>query len=233
MFDIVIPIGPNDVSIGEKQIEFTKKNVIGYRNIYIICSINIEGCITIPETSFPFSINTVAEYHKKNNRNGWYLQQLLKLYAGFVIPDILDTYLVIDVDTFFLKPTLFLNKKCMYNYADEYYHPYFIHMKKLHPSFEKVHSNSGICHHMMFQTKYVKEMMNMIEELHNELFYKVFLKQVTDILGSGASEYEMYFNFMIKNHTDEIIIRKLSFINTGHFNTNVYYDYISYHHYLR
>jgi hypothetical protein len=29
-FDIVIPIGPNDKEIIEKQIEFTKKNIIGY-----------------------------------------------------------------------------------------------------------------------------------------------------------------------------------------------------------
>ena len=36
LFDIVIPLGPDDKSIIEKQIEYTKKNVIGYRNIYLI-----------------------------------------------------------------------------------------------------------------------------------------------------------------------------------------------------
>ena len=35
-FDIVIPVGPYDKLCIYKQIEYTKKNVIGYRNIYII-----------------------------------------------------------------------------------------------------------------------------------------------------------------------------------------------------
>jgi len=233
MFDIVIPLGPNDYSIIEKQLECTKKNVIGYRNIYIISNKNIDGCINIPESIFPFSINTVAEYHGSNSRNGWYLQQLLKLYAGMIIPDILDTYLVIDSDTFFLKPTTFFDEKCLYNYGFEYNRPYFEHMERLHPSFKKVHNQSGICHHMMFQTKYVKEMMNMVEELHNEYFFVTFLKQVSHKIGSGASEYEMYFNFIIAKHTNDITIRQLDFINTGNLNMNVPHDYISYHHYKR
>ena len=31
---------------------------------------------------------------------------------------------------------------------------------------------------------------------HNDLFYNIFLKNVTDLNGSGASEYEIYFNYM-------------------------------------
>jgi hypothetical protein len=44
------------------------------------------------------------QHNKKQNRNGWYLQQLLKLYASFVIKDLLNDYLVIDADVYFLKP---------------------------------------------------------------------------------------------------------------------------------
>ena len=114
----------NDKFIIEKQIKYTQKNIIGYRNIYLICydpSISIQGCITINENIFPFNIDTVSKYHGKLERNGWYLQQLLKLYAGKIIPNILDKYLVIDSDTFFLKPTTFLqDNKCLYNYGFEY-----------------------------------------------------------------------------------------------------------------
>jgi len=104
MFDIVIPVGPNDSNILKHQIEYTKKNIVGYRKIYIISydkSINVDGCNIISEDIFPFSLKTVAQFHGKTSRNGWYLQQLLKLYAGTIIPDILDKYLVIDADTFF------------------------------------------------------------------------------------------------------------------------------------
>ena len=81
LFDIVIPVGPNDKSIIEQQIKYTKKNIVGYRNIYLICYdplITIDECITIDESIFPFNIDTVAKHHGKLKRNGWYLQQLLK-----------------------------------------------------------------------------------------------------------------------------------------------------------
>ena len=42
------------------------------------------------------------------------------------IQNILDKYLVIDSDTFFLKPTTFIeNNKCLYNYGSEYNKSYF------------------------------------------------------------------------------------------------------------
>ena len=161
MFDIVIPVGPNDTDIIATQIPYTQANVIGYRNIYLIGNVIIPGCVTIPESIFPFSIDTVVSYHGERSRNGWYLQQLLKLYAGFIIPNILDTYLVIDCDTFFLKPTSFINDgKCLYNFGTEHWKAYFVHMKKLNNTFERQLDKSGICHHMMFQTMYLNELLD-------------------------------------------------------------------------
>ena len=237
-FDIVIAVGPNDKSIIELQIKYTKKNIIGYRNIYLICydpSIKIDGCITINENSFPFNIETVAKYHGKMKRNGWYLQQLLKLYAGKIIPNILDRYLVIDSDTFFLKPTTFVeNNKCLYNYSIEYHKPYFQHMQKLDKNLIRIYKRkSGICHHMIFEKKYIDKLIYRIEKNHNELFYIVFLKKVTNKNGSGASEYEIYFNYMLKYNPDKIKIRKLRWKNTNKLITKSDYDYVSYHWYLR
>ena len=238
IFDIVIPVGPNDIDTIRMQVGYTLKNIIGYRNVYLIYidnSLQIEGCITITEDIFPFSNQTVAEYHGKMDRNGWYLQQLLKLYAGLIIPNILDKYLVIDADTFFLKPTLFFkDNKCLYNYGTDYHEDYFVHMQKLHEDLNKVDlSKCGICHHMIFETKYIKELFNMVEIKHNELFYNVFLKNVTHAICAGASEYEIYFNYMLHKHPDEIIIRKLYWIDSGKLLLNSHYDYISYHHHKR
>lgn len=224
LFDIVIPVGPRDMKIIDKQIEYTKKNVVGYRNIYLITrneTLKINGCFTIPESIFPFSLKMIANYRNIINRNGWYLQQLLKLYAGFVIPDILDKYLVIDCDTFFLKPvTFYENGKALYNYGTEYHNPYFIHMEKLHPELKKIdNSKSGICHHMFFETKYIKELFKMIESNHNnEPFYDIFLKSVHNKSGPNASEYEIYFNYMLLKHPNQITIRKLIWKNASDLN---------------
>ena len=243
-FDIVIPVGPNDRTVIEQQTKYTQKNIIGYRNIYLICydpSIIIDGCITINENIFPFNKETVSKYHGKLDRNGWYLQQLLKLYAGKIIPNILDKYLVIDSDTFFLKPTTFVeNNKCLYNYGTEYHIPYFDHMKKLDKELIKIDKNkSGICHHMIFETKYIDELISRIEKNHNELFYNIFLKTERTDDFSGASEYEIYFNFMLKYNPDKIQIRKLNW-KQDHGRqklesilTDCNLDYISYHWYMR
>ena len=239
MYDIVIPVGPIDIDIIKYQIEYTKKNIINYRNIYIISNINIniEGCITIFEDIFPFSIETISNIHGKSSRNGWYLQQLLKLYSGIVIPDILDKYLIIDADTFFLKPTSFIeDDKCLYNFGTENHKPYFEHMQKLDLMLTKqIPDKSGICHHMIFETKYIKEIFKSVENNHNDLFYNIFLKNVSEeqIIHSGASEYEIYFNYMLLKHPEKIKIRELKWMNNSNLILNEDYDYISIHWHCR
>jgi hypothetical protein len=235
-FDIVIPVGPCDFPVLQNQIGYTKRNVVGYRKVYLVCKgdLQLEGCTTVDERLFPFDMETVAKFHGKRSRNGWYLQQLLKLYSGFFIPGILKKYLVIDCDTFFLKPTeFFKDSKCLYNFSYQNHQPYFDHMLRLDNKLIKVCEKSGICHHMMFETCFVLEMMKSIETKHGDAFYNIFLKEVIDVDASGASEYEIYFNYMLKNHPEKITLRPLRMIDTGTFDVNVDLDYISYHHYLR
>ena len=215
---------------------------MGHRNIYIISNdpnLELDNCLVIDEKIFPFTIDNVAQFHGKLTRNGWYLQQLLKLYAGFIIPNILDRYLVIDSDTFFLKQTIFINdNKCLYAFGKEYHSPYFRHMKLLHPSLTRFNdSMSGICHHMMFEKKYLLELFTLVENFSttNQKFYEIFLNSVApnDYNDSGASEYEIYFNFILLYHFNDITIRQLMWKNVRSLNDKGNMDYISYHWYLR
>ncbi len=239
LFDIVIPVGPNDINVINKMIEHTQQYIIGYRNIYLVSfdpTINFKNCITINENIFPFNKNIIANYLGNNDRLGWYLQQLIKLYAGFTIKDILNNYLVIDSDTYFYKYTSFFkNKLPLYNTGTEHHLPYFNHMNKLHPTLCRKTNFSGICHHMMFQTNIVSELFKLVESYHKEPFYIAFLKCINknDILGSGASEYEIYFNYLHIYHNDKFSIRLLKWKNTHTLNNNENHDYISYHWYMR
>jgi hypothetical protein len=106
-----------------------------------------------------------------------------------ILENILERYLVIDADTFFLKPTTFIeNNKCLYNYGSESHRSYFTHMKRLDENLIKFDKNkSGICHHMMFEIKYIKEILTKVEQNHNDVFYNVFLQQVHHPKLSGAS----------------------------------------------
>tara|TARA_A100001037_G_scaffold244817_1_gene225806 strand:+ start:68 stop:838 length:771 start_codon:yes stop_codon:yes gene_type:complete len=243
-FDVVINVGPNDMEIIKEQVICTKKNIIGYRNIYLVTrceSLKIKGCTTIHENVFPFTIHDIMKYNLfqgKRNRHGWYLQQLLKLYAGIYIPNILERYLVIDADTFFLKPTNFIeNDTCLYNTGTQYYDEYFVFLEKFEIGLKRFDEKiSGICHHMMFETKYVKEIINKVESKFNKKFYTMFLESVNPKLKSGASEYEMYFNYMMIYHRKRIKLRKLEWKQGGHFKlsgisdlSRYQFDYISSH----
>ena len=220
-FDIIICVGPNDNDVIYSMIPYAKKNIIGYRKIYLVCAnptINIEGTITIDENIFPFNINNLIQKFGNNNRNGWYLQQLLKFYSGSVIPGILENYLIIDSDTHFLKPTSFMDNdgKYIYTTGSEYHKPYFNHMNKLHPSLKKTHPCSGIVHHMIVNNNHLNSLMNMVETNHNgKPFWEIFINMVDpiDFPHSGASEYEIYFNYMNIYHQPDIIIRELNIFN--------------------
>lgn len=242
MFDVVIPLGPNDLENIDKQIACTRSNIIGLRNIYIVTpytEYKNKDCIVIDEAIFPF-YDQIAVYHNKDKRNAWYLQQLIKLYAGFVIPGITERYLVIDADTYFLKPTQFINSEnqCQYNFGREYHCHYFDHMQKLHPGFERVYELSGICHHMMFDCRVLKQLFEMVEKNAGLTpFWVIFLEKVEPWLrhghGSGASEYELYFNYVCKYHSDEIEVRELCWENVRTLDLTKDLDYISHHHFMR
>ena len=245
---MVIPVGPNDVPILEQTLSYNKKNIIGYRNIYILTnpewiqdtSFLSEPTITIiDERNLPITIQTITEHLGETKRVGWYLQQLLKLYAGFFIPDILEYYLVVDADTAFLKPIPFFDGDLpLYNYGFEYHLPYFEHMKRLHPALGRASQFSGICHHMMFYKPLVRVLMFEIEKHHNQSFVEVFLSSVDkkEIEKSGASEYEIYFHFLLAFHRNKMRIRPLCWMNATKMEDKdgiEVLDYISCHYHLQ
>ncbi len=227
LFDIVIPLGPNDYRNIFSMVSYCKNNINDYNQIYIVTclDIKIENCITIPESFFPFKLN---EIHIRQDRNNWYFQQLLKMYS-YIIPGILENFLVIDADTYFLKPTdFFENGIPLYNTSDEHNLPYFEHLNLLHESLYRKENVSGICHHMMFNCGILKELMDFLSpEIE---FWKYWLSKINPDHFSGASEYELYFNYLLIYHPKLIKIRPLKWNNVTHL-TNEDYDYISIHWY--
>ena len=229
-FDIIIPVGPNEINGFHVKLHHIKTLISGYRNIYIICyvpNIEVEGCITINEDVFPFTKNDIKTYFSEKYgswRCGWYFQQLMKLYAGFCIPDILDKYLVIDADILVLKPLRVIqDNKFLFTTSDEYHQPYFNHMSRLHPTLTRQTNYSGICHHMMFYVPFVKKLFELVQEGRPEKpFWQIFMENVYESEGSsGASEYEMYFNFVLKYYPEHIQPRQLYWSNMNS------YDYVA------
>jgi hypothetical protein len=244
-FDIVIPVGPNDLSIISSTIQYTQANVLDYRRIYVISKneMKLNGCIWISEDQFPIQIETINDMFIFRDRAGWYYQQIIKLYAGRCIPDLLENYLVLDSDVYILKPTAFMNHGIpLFATGTEHNPFYFEHMTRLHPSFMRMMNASGICHHMLFTKTYLEELFQLVEnhasneqEANPRPFWKIFLDKVSrPIPSSGASEYEIYFNFMLQYHPSNMHIRNLSWLDCGSLSyAQPYHDYVAVHHWRR
>ena len=119
--DVVIPSVEKDLETLDLCIEGIKQHGKSIRNIYVVSDKPLmRKAIWFDEKKYPFSKYAIAfeifQDEKKAraylkdpiNRTGWILQQLLKLYAPFIIPGISSNILLLDSDTIFLKPVSFL-----------------------------------------------------------------------------------------------------------------------------
>ena len=126
--------------------------------------------------------------------------------------------MILDSDVIFYKFIRFFNDDNIpyFTTGNEYNKPYFKHMKKLYPTLKKMHTKSGISHHMMFNKKILEKLINDVESFHKIPFWKAFLNKVefdkTDNY-SRASEYEIYFNFVLKYFPKKYKIRELVWFN--------------------
>jgi Family of unknown function (DUF6492) len=229
--DVVIPAANKDAFILTYCIKSIRKYVSNVRRIIVISKDYLAADAEwFDENSFPFSKADVAFYLNKEDsslaqkylnerpsRVGWYFQQLLKLYATFVIPNISSNILIVDADVIFLKPVNFLSggNAGLYNIGTECHTPYFDHATKLIPNFTKIYPEySGVCHHMLFQRAVIEDLFQTVEDYNHIEFWKAFCLHVNPgyLKTSGASEYEIYFNFVFSK-TPQVEIRQLKWAN--------------------
>tara|TARA_A100001037_G_scaffold287811_1_gene297749 strand:- start:1535 stop:2263 length:729 start_codon:yes stop_codon:yes gene_type:complete len=242
MVDVVTPLGPLDntrtLSSALTDIEVqqvcTRNNVIGIRDHHIVTRQNIAGAFD--EAGFPFSFDDLRPRFKDDKRVGWYLQQLIKLYAWKVIPGLSDPYVVIDADTYFLKATNFEEDgRLLFTRAPEYHKPYFEHMQRLLPGLHRVQDCSGVAHHMPLSHEILEDLFNRVESTHGVAFWEAFLNCVDSAHreGSGASEYETVFNFTQMHHPHRFQLRELDWKNKSRSSgLDVDCQYVSLHWYL-
>lgn len=248
--DVIIPAAEKDKASLSRCIKSIRMFGYDIRRIIVISKDRYTNeAEWIPESAFPFSKNDIAQellnlgspdknrQAKLIKRAGWYLQQLLKFYSVFVIPKISDNVLVLDCDTAFLRPTEFMSPEGfpIFHPGHEHHIPYFNHAKNMFGNFNKIYPQfSGIAHHMLFQRDVIQMMFQIIEQRHNKPFWKAFMSCIDaeDAHFSGASEYELYFNFFI-GRSNQYIIQELlwenGFIENLEMRKRQGYSYISCH----
>lgn len=231
----------------EYCIDSIKTYVENVRNIYVISPKKFtDKAIWVDENIFPFTDLQVATHifndeqraqtyiGKGRRRIGWYLQQLLKLYAPLVIPSISSNVLIVDSDVIFLAPISFMNDKNepLFCEGRQYHDPYFRHGRRLLPGFERVVNRvSGIAHHILMQKDVIENLFSLIESLHKKPAWEaicdcVELQPNGELHSTGLSEYEIYFNYFLA-HSGQGHIRKLKWANVSK-NHDVWQNGLSY-----
>ncbi len=252
--DVVIACHEKDTRTLDCCIKGIRENCAQVGRVIVISSKKLtEEAEWFNENRFPFSKKeitwTVArgdrskaeKFYRADTRGpNWFFQQLLKLYAPFVIPGISSNVLILDADTIFMNPVTFVNELqgglfCVSH--EEAKNCYFDHAKRLVPGYKRVHPQYySVCHHMLFQRPILEDLFHAVEKSHKTLFWRAFCLCVDFEGEMGASEYEIYYNYALR-HTDQVQIRELKWINSAHldekhiFKKNGYH-FVSFHSYM-
>src|SRR3989338_866531 len=228
--DVIIPCSEKDRDSLEYCIEGIRQQEEVRRIIVVSKERITKNAEWFPEDRFPFTCRDIAceicqdeaegaaVISAPGNRMGWIYQQLIKLYSAFVIPGISSNVLLIDADTVFLKKVRFLANRGvpLFNVGDEYHLPYFEHMAKLIPGIHRmIPNNSGITHHMLVQRSILKDLFDTVFCIHHVDFWKAFCRCIekSEMGKSAASEYEIYFNFVLAN-TNQYKLRNFFWANS-------------------
>lgn len=217
MIDFVIPCHPKDFP-SLKMASEGIKNISCANRVFVVSIENpkLDGVIHISEERYDKYIN--KEKIAKNfstyaphllYRTKWVYQQFLKLYAFEVIPELTDSYVLVDSDIIFLRDVQFDIEKFYYCKAEEYHKPYLKPIKKL-LGVEETIGFSTICHHMIFNKEKMAEMHSFIKDKFNsDSLFDTILSILDYTESSCISEWDLYSNYMILNYPEMCQHRQL------------------------
>lgn len=209
--DAVVPFHIKDAPILKYACD-SLKYIIGVKNIYVIGNENpnIEETFFINEKDI-LNLISIKEIKKtwdsknKNisNRTGWLYQQFLKLGAPDYISNLSDTFLISDSDIIFVNNPYDNQETSTFPYAKAYTNEYHAPYREQYARLLKEECSAGfsfINHHMVFNKKYLWLLKNEIEMIHKKRWDLSILDTLDYNESSNFSEYDLYGNWMIKNH---------------------------------
>jgi hypothetical protein len=213
--DAVIPFHPKDKETVRMCCD-SLKGVLNVTNIYLISTENpnIENTSFIDEKSISniVSLETIktkweATGSRFSNRAGWIYQQLLKLGASEIIPNLSDDFLISDSDIVFLNNPYIQTENGIFPYAKAYTGEYNEPYRKNYERLMKEPTESGfsfINHNMVFNRNNIKELKQFIQHKNNKKWDIAIIDALDYNCFSDFSEYDLYGNWMFKYKHNKI-----------------------------
>lgn len=208
-FDLLIPYHPSDQAVFIQQggLHSIQRHVQGWRTTFIIAADNstlvdvlgTDQTIWLPEARF--QLNHTAKLR------GWFRQQAFKLLAPLQVPEMCNTFLVLDADLYFVRDW---SPRGAHNSTFKYLLPNTFgggHQRDLGAraqaaTFYTLRLNSltspgTLCtvhHHMVMQQDVIHAMLGHIHGLHGLTLMELLVKLQKHL--NWWSEYDAYISFM-------------------------------------
>ncbi|WP_428911763.1 DUF6492 family protein [Niallia sp. Krafla_26] len=209
--DVLIPAIDKDLPVLPSVIDGIRNNVLHpIENIYIVApdSSKIKELCKQKNCIYIFEDSVLPVDKNKIYARGWMLQQLLKLSCDTICT--MDHYLIVDADTIFIAPHIYMfeNKTVFYcgevPWRNKYVFDHFRRLTKLEPL-------AKVCmvNHSMFFTKYhLAELKKWIESIHKKKWYEAILDTIDPTSTVPFSEYETYGNFMLNKFKGNVYLAR-------------------------
>lgn len=196
--DVVIPVVEKDIATVSHTIDSVRKLIfhpIG--SIYLIAPesklirllAKEKNCIFILEDEvLPF-------FHEVKKMGGWILQQFLKLNADNFVQE--EHFLIVDADTIFIRPQVFLSSKGTYlnNIKLDYTYERKDYTKQaLGMAYH--YRLDFVCHHMLIKKTWLKEMKDRIAQVHHLDWVNALLRLLKTNPPHKLSEYDLYATYV-------------------------------------
>ena len=184
----------------------TKISIVSRQNEFLNKFCNENNCVFVEEASIlGYGVDRIKEINEQTineanlkGREGWLLQQLLKLGFGRVSEQ--ENYLVVDTDTVFLKPRVYKFKTTtIFEYSDEWHIPYLNAYENL-MGFPFSAKKSLVAHNMLFEKSVLTEMKNHIEDKHSLPWDEAYMITADFSSKSFCCDYDTYGNFFMRFH---------------------------------
>lgn len=256
MIDFVIPAHEKDFDSLPLVVEGIQKNISCANRIFIasdidpqISNTNYVSCGQGSAYGDMVTLKQIQDIWNKRNpklawRSGWIYQQIIKLLPGRAIPELTDSFVLVDADTIFVRDVIFDINKFYYTSSPEKYHlPY------LQPTMTLLDVDTTIgftvtAHHGIYHKQKLEEMLSGIENRFGMSFTDALLSildygEVTNE-GAAFNEQDLYANYMILKNPEMSSRRDLKWLNIPFIPDQEYlkniskeYDFVSCHAYLR
>lgn len=222
-------LGSRVVFVPEAKFNFTGEGIIDT----MLEAVKVKG-------QYPLNGGKSQFEHMLYSKIGWFLQQLLKLYAGKVLD--IEDFVLLDSDIIWYKDTKFISddqtgveaplRRYLYTSSTQYHPSYISTMKSivgvspLAGEHKPGQYRSGVVHHLVISKTILNDLFATAENMHdNKPFWKIMLEQSAfemtchapnpKICGGGStlSEYEMYFTFARNKYPQTVSLRPLMWAN--------------------